>query len=139
MELTRLTELIGEERQRRGSARGPQSLRAAAERMGISHVALGDIVRERAQPSPETCMKIAEYLDLPATLVLQLVGHLPPGVTGPEGLSPAQQEAARLIDDLPNEAWRRAALDHLRRLKQLTQEDREGTRLHSAVGDARQW
>jgi hypothetical protein len=91
--------------------------------MGISHVALIDIVRERAQPSPETCVKMAKYLDISAALVLQLVGHLPPGAVDAGDLSPAQQEAARLIEDLPNEAWRRAALDHLRRLKQLTRGD----------------
>jgi len=87
--------------------------------MGISHVALSDIVKGRAQPSPETCVKIAKYLDISAAIVLQLVGHLPPGAVGAGELSPAQQEAARLIEDLPNEAWRYAALDQLRRLKQL--------------------
>jgi hypothetical protein len=31
-------------------------------------------------------------------------------------------EAARLIEDLPNEAWRYAALEQLRRLEQLGRE-----------------
>jgi transcriptional regulator with XRE-family HTH domain len=120
----RLAELINEERRRRGPEGRPLSLRAAAERVGISHVALSDILKERTQPSPETCMRIADYLGISVGAVLELAGHVPPGAVGPGDLSPAQQEAARLIEDLPDEAWRYAALDQLRRLKQLAGEGR---------------
>jgi transcriptional regulator with XRE-family HTH domain len=120
--LTPLVELINEERKRRGAKGRPQSLRAASEFVGISHVALSEIVKGQVQPSPKTCVKIAEYLGMSAALVLQLVGHLPPSAVGAGDLSPAQEEAARLIEDLPNEAWRYAALDQLRRLKQLGHE-----------------
>ncbi len=122
MELTRLAELINEERGQRGAKGKPQSIRAAAELVGISHVALNDIVKGEAQPSSETCVKLAEYLGMSAALVLQLAGHLPPSTLGAGDLSPAQEEAARLIEELPNEEWRYAALDQLRRLKQLGHE-----------------
>lgn len=135
MELTRLVELISEERTRRGAKGRPQSIRAASEFVGISHVALSDIVRGKVQPSPETCVKIADYLGMSAALVLQMAGHLPPGSIGAGDLSPAQEEAARLIEELPNEAWRYAALDQLRRLKQL---GHEGAGAYVVGGEAEQ-
>jgi transcriptional regulator with XRE-family HTH domain len=135
VELTRLVELINEERRRRGAKGRPQSLRAASVFVGISHVALSDIVRGQVQPSPETCVKIAKYLGMSAALMLQLVGHLPPASVGAGDLSPAQEEAARLIEELPNEAWRYAALDQLRRLKQLGQ---EGAGAYVVGGEAEQ-
>jgi len=130
-----LVELINEERRRRGAKGRPQSLRAASELVGISHVALSEIVKGEVQPLPETCVKLARYLGMSAALVLQMAGHLPPGSVGAGDLSPAQEEAARLIEELPNEAWRYAALDQLRRLKQLGHE-RAG--IHVVGGEVEQ-
>ena len=122
MNLTYLVELINEERKRRGYEGRPQSIRAAAMIMAITHPALIDILKERVRPSPETCAKIADYLHISVGTVLVLAGHLPPGALGVAALTLAQEEAARLIDELPNEAWRYAALDQLRRLRQLADE-----------------
>jgi len=101
--------------------------------VGISHVSLAEIVKGGVQPSSDTCAKLAEYLGMSPALVLQMVGHLAPPAVTTGGLSPAQEEAARLIEELPNEAWRYAALDQLRRLKQL---GREGTVVHIVGGES---
>jgi DNA-binding XRE family transcriptional regulator len=122
MDLSHLVDLINAERVRRGAAGRAQSIRSAAETMGITHPALIDILRERVQPSPDTCAKVADYLGASVVAVMQLAGHVPPGPLSMSSLSPAQQEAARLIEDLPDQAWRYAALDQLRRLKQLASE-----------------
>ena len=58
-----------------------------------------------------------------------------PATVGAGDLSPTEEEAARLIEDLPNEAWRYAALDQLRRLKQLVG---EGRRARVVGGEAEQ-
>ena len=90
MDVTGLVGLIDGERRRRGNGRRPQSIRAAAEGMGITHATLIDILKGRTQPSPRTCAGISDYLNISAATVLELAGHLPPGAVGVSGLSPAQ-------------------------------------------------
>jgi repressor LexA len=57
------------------------SVRGAAERIGISDVALGNIIKGKSIPDPATVRKIAAWSGLPEEYLLRLSGHLGPPVS----------------------------------------------------------
>ena len=79
-----LAELLEDLKDKRGL-----SVRAMAEKIGISHPTMLDILKGKSVPSPATVRKIAAWSGLPEDYLLRLAGHL-----GPAGARNSELEVA---------------------------------------------
>ena len=71
---TDLAEALSEELKRRNLSR-----RSAAEEMGISHTTLSRLMNGKSRPAVSTCAKIAVFLRLRVSRVLELAGYAEDG------------------------------------------------------------